>query len=83
MVYRYNNEIKFAFFFKSILFYLAWPDQSCPDIAQPLIELVKNVEKSRTELTNMNKHSGPVVVHCRYTFSILRKKKLLAQSPRD
>ncbi|CAF1152248.1 unnamed protein product [Rotaria sp. Silwood1] len=44
--------------------YTAWPDQSCPDIAQPLIELVKNVEKSRLELSNLNKHSGPIVVHC-------------------
>lgn len=45
---------------------LAWPDQSCPDIVQPLIELVKNVEKSRIELSGLNKSSGPVVVHCRY-----------------
>jgi len=44
--------------------YTAWPDQSCPDIAQPLIELVKDVEKSRIELSNTNNHSGPVVVHC-------------------
>ncbi|CAF0964728.1 unnamed protein product [Adineta steineri] len=44
--------------------YTAWPDQSCPDVAQPLIELVKNVEKTRIELTDTNKHSGPIVVHC-------------------
>ncbi|CAF0852631.1 unnamed protein product [Rotaria sordida] len=44
--------------------YTAWPDQSCPDNAQPLIELVKNVEKSRLELSNLNKHFGPIVVHC-------------------
>ncbi len=49
-----------------IICFLAWPDQSCPDISQPLIELVKNVEKSRLELSTTNKHSGPVVVHCRY-----------------
>jgi protein tyrosine phosphatase len=58
-----SNEI---FICKYIIFYLAWPDQSCPDISQPLIELVKKVDKSRTELSNINKHSGPVVVHCRY-----------------
>lgn len=48
------------------LFVLAWPDQSCPDVSQPLIELVKNMEKSRVELSDLNKSSGPVVVHCRY-----------------
>jgi hypothetical protein len=47
-------------------FILAWPDQSCPDIAQPLIELVKNVQQSRFELSNTNKSVGPIVVHCRY-----------------
>ncbi|CAF5211822.1 unnamed protein product, partial [Rotaria magnacalcarata] len=46
--------------------YTAWPDQSCPDIVHPLIELVKNVEKSRADLSDLNKYSGPVVVHCRY-----------------
>jgi protein-tyrosine phosphatase len=55
--------------------YLAWPDQSCPDIAQPLIGLVKNVEKSGVELTNMNKYSGPVVVHCRYIFFFVSNGK--------
>jgi protein-tyrosine phosphatase len=54
-----------ACFEKSMVFYLAWPDQSCPDVAQPLIELVQNVEKSRLELSDANKFSGPVVVHCR------------------
>ncbi|CAF4206925.1 unnamed protein product [Rotaria socialis] len=44
--------------------YTAWPDQSCPDIVHPLIELVKNVEKSRVDLPDLNKCSGPVVVHC-------------------
>ncbi|CAF1014977.1 unnamed protein product [Adineta ricciae] len=44
--------------------YTAWPDQSCPDVTHPLIELVKKVEMSRIELNNTNKAVGPVVVHC-------------------
>ncbi|CAF1424981.1 unnamed protein product [Adineta steineri] len=44
--------------------YTAWPDQSCPDIAKPLIELVDKVENSRIELSKINNKSGPVVVHC-------------------
>ncbi|CAF4931221.1 unnamed protein product, partial [Rotaria socialis] len=44
--------------------YTAWPDQSCPNVAQPLIELVHSVERDRVELSNINKKSGPVVVHC-------------------
>lgn len=61
-----------------MIFNLAWPDQSCPDIAQPLIELVKNVEKSRIELSNTtNYSSGPIVVHCRYElhFSFVTKPR--------
>jgi len=38
--------------------YTAWPDQSCPDISQPLIEMIENVEKCRSFT------SGPVLVHC-------------------
>ncbi|CAF3527231.1 unnamed protein product, partial [Adineta steineri] len=44
--------------------YTAWPDQSCPDITKPLIELVDKVENSRIELSKINNKSGPVVVHC-------------------
>ncbi|CAF1489211.1 unnamed protein product [Rotaria magnacalcarata] len=44
--------------------YTAWPDQSCPNVVQPLIDLVHNVERDRVELSNINKKSGPVVVHC-------------------
>lgn len=44
--------------------YTAWPDQSCPETAQPLIELVQNVENSRIEVSKTNGKSGPVVVHC-------------------
>ena len=67
--------MKFEYFYY-IVFYLAWPDQSCPDISKPLIELVKNVEKSRIELSTTNKYSGPVIVHCRYKryFPNLEKK---------
>ena len=43
-----------------MLFRLAWPDQSCPEVAQPLIGMVENVERSRSL------SSGPVVVHCRW-----------------
>ncbi|CAF3662186.1 unnamed protein product [Rotaria sordida] len=44
--------------------YTAWPDHSCPNVVQPLIELVHHVEKSRIDLSKINKRSGPVVVHC-------------------
>jgi len=50
----------------SRFYYLAWPDQSCPDVAQPLIELIQHVENSRIELSKINSRPGPVVVHCRY-----------------
>ncbi|CAF4401480.1 unnamed protein product, partial [Rotaria sp. Silwood2] len=44
--------------------YTAWPDHSCPNVVQPLIELVHDVEKSRIDLSKINKRSGPVIVHC-------------------
>ncbi len=48
------------------MIYLAWLDHSCPDIVQPIIQLVHDVENSRIELSKINQRSGPVVVHCRY-----------------
>lgn len=60
LVIEYENEQRELEHY----WYTAWPDQSCPDNCQPLIELVENVEKSRIELSNRNQFSGPVVVHC-------------------
>jgi protein tyrosine phosphatase len=59
-----SNFIACSHFFAVV--FIAWPDQSCPDVAQPLIELVQHVERSRHELAMENQCSGPVVVHCRY-----------------
>ena len=66
-------------------FRLAWPDQSCPEVAQPLIEMVENVERSRSL------SSGPVVVHCRWErdflvehlFSTQFEKNKYHESPWD
>ncbi|CAF0983443.1 unnamed protein product [Adineta ricciae] len=57
---KYENEQRDIDHF----WYTAWPDQSCPDVTKPLIELVQNVENSRKELSRINQNSGSVVVHC-------------------
>ncbi|CAF4493596.1 unnamed protein product [Rotaria sp. Silwood1] len=60
LIIKYENEQREVDHY----WYTAWPDHSCPNVIQPLIELIHNVEKSRIDLSKINKRSGPVVVHC-------------------
>ena len=41
--------------------YTSWPDHKTPDSAQPLLQLMLDVEEDRLASTGR----GPVVVHCR------------------
>ncbi|XP_041722514.1 receptor-type tyrosine-protein phosphatase R isoform X2 [Coregonus clupeaformis] len=40
--------------------YTSWPDHKTPDSAQPLLQLMRDVEKDRTGSPSQ----GPVIVHC-------------------
>ncbi|POI23111.1 hypothetical protein CIB84_013140, partial [Bambusicola thoracicus] len=41
--------------------YTSWPDHKTPDSAQPLLQLMLDVEEDRLEAPAR----GPIVVHCR------------------
>ncbi|XP_070998826.1 receptor-type tyrosine-protein phosphatase R-like, partial [Oncorhynchus clarkii lewisi] len=40
--------------------YTSWPDHKTPDSAQPLLQLMRDVEEDRTGSPSQ----GPVIVHC-------------------